>query len=206
VGIGVPGMVILGLGAHFALSLFGPSYALAATVPLLLLLIGYLPTIPKVHYIAVCRATGRITRAAIVLTVAAAIEVAAAAAGGASGGLEGLTIALVAVFILEGLVTAPPVIRAAIGRGRHRRGAPVRLARDSLVRAAQPRMEGASDRGIRPAEPASRPYPRISLTPDETEHAQSARDPQDEGIEVLLSLARSAGIDPAAPAQLHPPA
>ena len=58
--IGLPGMAVLALGAHFALSMFGPSYARAATVPLLLLVIGYLPCIPKVHYMAVCRAHGRI--------------------------------------------------------------------------------------------------------------------------------------------------
>ena len=84
-------------------------------------MIGYLPSIPKVHYMAVCRATGRIPRAAAVLTVAAAMEVTAAAIGGASGGLKGLSFALLAVFIVEGLVTTPSVIRAAIGGGRHRR-------------------------------------------------------------------------------------
>ena len=188
VAIGIPGMVILGFGAHFALSMFGPSYALAATVPLLLLLIGYLPSIPKVHYIAVCRATGRISRAATVLTIAAATEVVAAVAGGAAGGLDGLTLALVAVFVLEGLVTAPPVIRAAIGHGRHRRAA-ARPARDPAARAAQP-----------PAH-LPREYPRISLSPADTARGRYARDREEEGVEVLLSLARSAGIDPVRPAR-----
>ncbi len=119
--IGLAGMVVLASGAHFALSLFGPSYARAGTVPLLLLVIGYVPTVPKLHFIAVCRAQGRITRAAAVLTVAAAAEVTAAAVGGATSGLNGLTVALVGVFFLEGLVTAPSVARAAFGRGRHRR-------------------------------------------------------------------------------------
>lgn len=118
--IGLPGMVLLGLGAHLALSMFGPSYARAATLPLELLVIGYLPGIPKVHYMAVCRATGRIPRAAAVLTVAATMEVTAAAVGGASGGLKGLALALLAVFVVEGLVTTPPVLRAALGHGRHR--------------------------------------------------------------------------------------
>jgi hypothetical protein len=91
-------------------------------VPLLLLVAGYVPTVPKLHYIAVCRAEGRITRAAAVLTAAAVAEVTAAAAGGAAGGLNGLTTALLGVFFLEGLVTAPSVTRAAVGHGRHRRG------------------------------------------------------------------------------------
>lgn len=119
--IGLPGMAVLALAARPALGLFGPGYASAATFPLLLLVIGYLPTIPKVQYIAVCRALGRIPRAAAVLSVAAVAEVTAAAIGGARGGLNGLSIALLAVYVAEGLVTSPAVLIAAIGRGRHRR-------------------------------------------------------------------------------------
>lgn len=119
--LGLPGMVILGLGAHFALAMFGINYARAATVTLQLLVIGYLPTIPKMHYLAVCRAAGRIPRAAVVMTSAAVMEVAAALVGGVYGGLNGLSSALLAVFFFEGLVTAPSVVRAAIGRGSHRR-------------------------------------------------------------------------------------
>ena len=96
--IGLPGMIVLGAGAHLALSLFGPGYARAATVSLWLLVIGYVPTVPKLHYIAVCRAAGRITRAAAVLTTAALLEVTAAAMGGAAGGLNGLSLALLGVF------------------------------------------------------------------------------------------------------------
>ena len=73
--IGLPSMAVLGFGAHLALSLFGPGYARTATLPLCLLVIGYLPTIPKMLYIAVCRAVGRIPRAAAVMTVAAVMEI-----------------------------------------------------------------------------------------------------------------------------------
>ena len=118
--LGIPGMLALGLGAHLALGFFGASYAHAATVTLWLLTIGYLPAIPKVHYIAVCRATGQMKRAAIVLTATAAFEVAAAVAGAILGRLDGLSLALLAGFLVEGLVTSPRVIRAAVGRGRHR--------------------------------------------------------------------------------------
>ena len=118
--IGVPGMILLGVGAHLALSMFGPSYARAATLSLWLLVISYLPTIPKTQYIAVCRAAGQIPRAAAVMTAAAAMEITAAAVGGAYGGLKGLSFALLGVYLVEGLVTTPPVIRAAMGRGRHR--------------------------------------------------------------------------------------
>lgn len=135
--IGLAGMAVLGLGAHFALSLFGASYARAATVTLWLLVVGYLPTVPKVHYIAVCRAAGRIPRAAAVLTAAAAAEVTAAAVGGAMAGLDGLSFALLGIFFLEGLVTAPSVIRAAVGRGGHRRPSlPATATRDPGRRAS----------------------------------------------------------------------
>ena len=121
--IGLPGMLVLGIGAHLALSMFGPGYARAATLPLWLLVIGYLPSIPKMQYIAVCRAAGRIPRAAAVMTAAAVMEVVASAVGGAEGGLKGLSFALLGVYLVEGLVTAPPVIRAAMGHGRHRQAA-----------------------------------------------------------------------------------
>jgi O-antigen/teichoic acid export membrane protein len=113
---GLPCMVVLGLGAHFALSLFGASYARTATWPMQLLVLGYLPNLPKIYYIAVCRAAGKITRAAVVLTTFAAIELIAEAIGGVSDGLTGLAIALLIVSVIEGLVTAPAVIRAAVGR------------------------------------------------------------------------------------------
>ena len=84
--VGLPASVVLGLGAHLALSLFGAGYARVATFPLVLLALGYLPSIPKVHYVAVCRAIGRVNRAALVLTTFAVIEVAAAALGAGSTG------------------------------------------------------------------------------------------------------------------------
>lgn len=121
--IGLPGMIALILGGHLALSIFGTGYARIATLPLCLLAISYLPAIPKIHYIAVCRAADKIPRAATVLTIAATAEVTAVALGGASGGLRGLSFALLGVYLVEGLVTAPAVVRAAIGHGRHRRAA-----------------------------------------------------------------------------------
>ena len=116
--IGIPGMVALILGAHLALSLFGKGYT-EATVPMWLITLGYPAAVPKSLYIAVSRAAGRIPRAAIVLTVCSSLELAAAAAGGAAGGLYGLSLALLAVRYAEALVTIPPVLRAALGRGRH---------------------------------------------------------------------------------------
>jgi O-antigen/teichoic acid export membrane protein len=119
--IGLPGVLVLCLSAHFVLSLFGRGYAREATFPLWLLSLAYIPGLPKTFYIAVCRAAGRISRAAVVLTTFAAIEIAAAGVGGWLDGLKGLSIALLAETVLEGLATTPAVLRSAMGHGRHRR-------------------------------------------------------------------------------------
>ena len=120
--IGLPGMAALILGSHSALTIFGKGYASEAALPMALLALGYPIYVPKALYIAVCRATGRIVRAAVVLSVCSAAEVGAAAVGGVLGGLKGLCIALLAVRVVEAMVTAPAVIRASFGQGRHRRG------------------------------------------------------------------------------------
>jgi hypothetical protein len=105
--IGLPAMAVLILGAHTALGLFGKGYYIA-TVPLWLMTLGYPAYVPKVLYIAVCRASGRITHAAVVLTVCSSAEIAAAVAGGMAGGLIGLSWALLAVRYGEALFIAPP--------------------------------------------------------------------------------------------------
>jgi O-antigen/teichoic acid export membrane protein len=148
--VGIPGVVGLIACAHLALSFFGASYASAATIPLWLLALGYLPTIPKVHYIAVCRATGHIQRAALVLTLTATLEVAAAVAGALAGGLDGLSLALLAALMVEGLVTTPRVVRAARGRGRHRPPGSHgrhRLHIRSSLSIGTPGRNGGADRG-----------------------------------------------------------
>lgn len=197
--IGVVGMAALGLCARLALSMFGASYERAATVPLLLLLIGYLPSIPKVHYIAVCRATGRIKTAAAVLTAAATLEVAAAVAGGAYGGMKGLILALLSVFVLEALVTTPAVARAAIGHGRHRRAGPVHLAAEDPLRMEQARGDRSSyrDSGLAGRVPSHQLLAPASVGKDrEADAAADRRARQGEGISALLSLARSASVYP----------
>jgi O-antigen/teichoic acid export membrane protein len=121
--VGIPGMAVLILGAHLALGLFGKGYT-EATVPMWLITLGYPAAVPKSLYIAVCRAAGKIARAAIVLTACSSVELAAAAVGGAAGGLIGLSLALLAVRYAEALVTIPPVLRAASSpdANRERRG------------------------------------------------------------------------------------
>jgi O-antigen/teichoic acid export membrane protein len=119
--VGLPGMACLILGSHLILSIFGKGYAADAAVPMCLLTLSYPSTVPKALYIAVCRAEGKIARAAVVLTACSSLEVIAAAVGGAEGALKGLAVALLAVRLAEAIVTGPPVVRTAFGHGRHRR-------------------------------------------------------------------------------------
>jgi O-antigen/teichoic acid export membrane protein len=121
--IGLPAMVLLAVCANFALGLFGANYAHTATIPLLLLIVTYIPELPKSQYIAVCRATNKVTKAALVLTIAAFAELGAVVIGGKLGGLDGLTFGYLCVTIIEGIVTAPTVLRAAYNRGQQRRAA-----------------------------------------------------------------------------------
>jgi len=119
--IGLPAMAVLAIGAHLALNLFGHDYAQLGTVPLLLLILTYIPGLPKQQYIAVCRATGKVSKAAIVLAIAASCEMASVAIGGKLHGLDGLSVAYLGVCIVEGFVTAPTVWRAAYGRIQQRK-------------------------------------------------------------------------------------
>jgi O-antigen/teichoic acid export membrane protein len=114
--IGIVGMIVLGAGAHLILGIFGASYARDATVPMWLLLLGYLPTIPKSQYIAVCRATGRVSRASVILLAQSAVELMAVCVGGKLDGLIGVCLGLLIVGCVEGLMTAPTVFGAATGR------------------------------------------------------------------------------------------
>jgi O-antigen/teichoic acid export membrane protein len=114
--IGLPVMAVLAIGAHFALNLYGPEYARLGTVPLWAMVIAYIPAMPKAQYIAVSRATNKVGRAAGLLCGAAVAEVAAIVIGGKLGGLDGLSFAYLGVTTIEGLVTAPTVLRAAYAR------------------------------------------------------------------------------------------
>jgi O-antigen/teichoic acid export membrane protein len=168
--IGVPAMLALALGSHFILSIFGAGYAKVATVPLALMALGYLPSLPKSNYIAVCRARGRISRAAGLLTAFALVEIAASVIGILRWGIIGLTVCRLAVIVVEALITLRPVIEAARIPGRHRR---------SGLAIVMPIGAAALDQPQRPArQPA-----------DDGEAARILRVQQQTGMALLMSLA-----------------
>jgi len=160
--IGLPAVAVVCLCAHWVLSLYGRGYALIATLPMILLTLAYLPYVPRALYLAVCRATGKITRAAVVLTTFSTLQIIAAIVGAKAGGLLGMSVALLVEAFAETLVTVPAVTRSAIGSGRHRQSrrptaAPAQdrsqhgPARDQWVR-NQPQSRPGFPPDARPAE------------------------------------------------------
>ena len=119
--LGIPGMAVMAFGARLMLNVYGAGYSHVATVPMEILVVGYLPALPSFFYVAVCRANGKLTRAANVLAAFAAVNVVASVIGCQRGGLVGMTLAGVGVSIAEAFVTTPAVVRAALVRGKHRR-------------------------------------------------------------------------------------
>ena len=111
--IGLPVMAVLAIGAHFMLGIYNPEYAQLGTVPLLLLIIGYIPQMPRAQFIAVSRATNKVGQAAGLICFFASCEIASIFIGGKFGGLNGLSFAYLGVLVMEGLITAPTVLRAA---------------------------------------------------------------------------------------------
>jgi O-antigen/teichoic acid export membrane protein len=116
--IGLPVMAVLAIGAHFMLGFFdapknGYIYSHLGTVPLWLLIIGYIPQMPRAQFIAVSRATNKVGQAAGLICFFASCEIASIFIGGKLGGLNGLSFAYLGVLLMEGLITAPTVLRAA---------------------------------------------------------------------------------------------
>jgi O-antigen/teichoic acid export membrane protein len=108
--VGVPLVIVC---AHPLLRLFGAQYAARATVPLQLMIFGYFGSVLKNHYIALCRISGQITRAAVFGTVTLGVRLVAVIAGAIAGGLTGVAVALLIVMTGEGLY-ALPALRAAL--------------------------------------------------------------------------------------------
>jgi O-antigen/teichoic acid export membrane protein len=181
--IGLPVMAVLAIGAHFALSLFGPGYAPMGTVPLWLMVIGYIPQMPKAQFIAVSRATNRVGRAAALLCCTATCEMVAIAIGGKLGGLDGLSFAYLGVLICEGLITAPTVLRAA-------------YARTAAGTGAFPVVSARTTGTLRPATgPLARVTGELVKLTGSLTTLPGATDRQETGLAALLALASAAVSD-----------
>jgi len=101
------------LAGSALLGIFGPSYASEASVALIFLTLSTLPGIVKTHFVQVLRLGGRIGNGAVIMTASAVLELSLAGIGAKSGGLVGLSVGYAAALLLESIVMAPPVLRAA---------------------------------------------------------------------------------------------
>jgi len=183
--IGLPVMAVLAIGAHFALSLFGPGYAPIGTVPLWLLVIGYIPQMPKAQFIAVSRATNRVGRAAALLCCTATCEVGAIIIGGKLGGLDGLSFAYLGVLCCEGIITAPTVLRAAYARTAAATGTFPAISPDA-------RPAGAA---VRASGPLARMTGELVRLTGSLAELPGASTRQETGLAALLALASAAVSD-----------
>jgi O-antigen/teichoic acid export membrane protein len=103
--------IVLAVGAHFILQLFGPEYSSHGTTVLRLLGAAVLLQVIKDHYVAISRIRGTILAAGIVCAIGAALEIGLGALGGVLGGLNWLAAGPLAALVLEMFVMCPTVIR-----------------------------------------------------------------------------------------------
>jgi len=182
--IGLPVVAVLALGSHWILSIYGPGYARIATIPMSLIALGYIPSVPKALYIAICRAQGRTTFVATLLTVFTIIEIGGALVGGIFGGLTGLSLAILLVLTAQGLSITPSILRVILPRrGLAPSGPPVGVGEVSAP--------AATADALAPAIPVS--YlagPRESQALDLAVLARNQKQ-QDAGIRALIELAQS---------------
>jgi O-antigen/teichoic acid export membrane protein len=112
---GVVGVPLVIAGAHPLLHVFGAQYAARATIPLVLMIAGYFGSVLKNHYVALLRIYDEITKAAVYTSVTCVARLVAVAAGALTGGLVGVSVALLVVMCAEGLYAVPAIRRALRG-------------------------------------------------------------------------------------------
>lgn len=111
--LGTPVALGLAVAADPIMGLFGPDYAIAGAGVLAVLALTYPATVMRQLYIAVSRIRRTVRRATIYACACGVAEMAAAWQGSKRGQLVGLACWVAGVFVLEGIVVAPTVLRAA---------------------------------------------------------------------------------------------
>lgn len=103
------------VASHEILHVFRPAYTSAASA---MILLGFstLPSAIKAHYVAIARVQGRMSRAAAMASVAAAVEIGSLVVGGLVDGVTGTAAGLLIAYVVEAFVFAPTVARAVGGR------------------------------------------------------------------------------------------
>src|ERR1700722_10408671 len=103
-------VLVVEIGAPYALHLFGPAYAANGTTALRILILVGPAYVIKDHYVSIRRAQHRMTHAASIMAVGTAVEVAGSAVGGALWGLNGICLGWVIGASAEALFLLSPVL------------------------------------------------------------------------------------------------
>lgn len=111
--IGIAANVVLIVGAGLVLRVFGRAYADHAANALRIVSLGVFPLTIKSTYVAICRIYGRVTDAAVRLIGGCCLELIMAAAGALIGGLSGLCAGWLVGILIEALLMARRVLKAA---------------------------------------------------------------------------------------------
>jgi O-antigen/teichoic acid export membrane protein len=110
-GLGVPLSLLVAIERDRIMAIFGSGYVALGAAPLGILAMTYVPTVVRQLYVGVSRATGRVRRATAVALTAGLVEVGVAVAAGATGGVDRMAWALAVVFVVEGAVMTPTLVR-----------------------------------------------------------------------------------------------
>jgi hypothetical protein len=196
--IGLPVVAVLVLGSHWILSIYGPGYARVATIPMALVALGYIPSVPKALYIAICRANGRTTFVAVLLSVFTVVEIGGAVVGGIYDGLNGLAAGIFISLVAQGLYVTPPILRVILPRHAQPSTAPrpvisyaehKRTLAQTMVDLYQLPTGGAVFSGTAENQTAGASRPGYDLA--ELAGRGSVKERQDAGINALITLAQS---------------
>ncbi|GAA3457902.1 lipopolysaccharide biosynthesis protein [Dactylosporangium matsuzakiense] len=138
VGLGVPASVVLALIARPVMGLFGATYVNLAGTALAILALTYSALLFRPLYFAIARVRGRVPQASVFAVVAGVAELGASWYGGSHNGLTGLALWLAAMWVLQGLYTAPTVLRVALRRPDAWKHAPGRHGRHRIPSQRRP--------------------------------------------------------------------
>ena len=112
-GLALIGAIILvvEIGAPYALHLFGPAYAAHGTTALRLLILVGPAYVIKDHYVSIRRAQHRMTQAATIMSIGTVVEVTGSVVGGVLWGLNGICLGWVISASCEALFLLSPVLQ-----------------------------------------------------------------------------------------------
>jgi O-antigen/teichoic acid export membrane protein len=111
-GLALIGLIVLvvEIGAPYALHLFGPAYAANGTTALRIVILVGPAYVIKDHYVSICRAQGRMFHASRIMAIGTSVEVAGSALGGALWGLNGICLGWAVSASCEALFLLPAVL------------------------------------------------------------------------------------------------